>query len=141
MERLLQEFVETVPEVTHALLLSRDALALVSSGTATRDWVDKWAATLGGLASLAENVPGPLGGAAPLKLVLVEREDALILVSIAGSSGSGVFPNRPGASAGTVDTVLAVIASPSANAGTVGFEMGRLIDAFAPYMLTAVRTD
>ncbi|MFE7124970.1 roadblock/LC7 domain-containing protein [Streptomyces sp. NPDC057617] len=136
MARMLEEFAQTVPEVTHALLISRDGLTLVDSGI-HKDSSDKWSATLGTLASLAENIPGPRGGKEALKLALIEREDGLIFVSIAGTSAA--FPNRPGNTNGVVDTVLAVIAEPKANAGTVGYEMGHLVDRFAPYMVAAVR--
>jgi predicted regulator of Ras-like GTPase activity (Roadblock/LC7/MglB family) len=137
MAGLLKDFVENVPGVTHTLLISRDGLNLVDSEI-HKDWSDRWAATAGSLASLAENIPGPHGGRDGLKQALVEREDALIFVSIAGTSA--VFPNQPGNSAGVVDTVLAVIAQPDANAATVGFEMGLLVDRFAPYMVAPVRS-
>ncbi|MEU6904394.1 roadblock/LC7 domain-containing protein [Streptomyces coeruleorubidus] len=134
---LLKNFVDNVPRVTHALLISRDGLSLVDSEI-HKDWADKWAATLGSLASLSENIPGPGGGRAALRLALIERGDALIFVSIAGTSAA--FPNQPGNTAGMVDTVLAVIAEPAADAGTVGFEMGQLVDRFAPYMVAPVRS-
>ncbi|GAA3211474.1 hypothetical protein GCM10020256_10270 [Streptomyces thermocoprophilus] len=38
-----------------------------------------------------------------------------------------------------MDTILAVIATRDADVGTVGFEMGRLVQKFAPYMLIPVR--
>ncbi|MFI6374760.1 roadblock/LC7 domain-containing protein [Streptomyces sp. NPDC050546] len=137
MTGLLTDFVKNVPGVTHTLLISRDGLKLVDSDV-HRDWADTWAATLGSLASLCESIPGPTGGREALKLVLVEREDALIFASIAGSSVA--FPNQPGNRQGVVDTVLAVIALPDANVGTVGYEMGLLVDRFAPYMLALVRS-
>ncbi|WP_217561562.1 roadblock/LC7 domain-containing protein [Streptomyces sp. GbtcB6] len=134
---LLEEFVNAVPGVTHALLVSRDGLKLVDSGI-PKTPADKWAATFGTLASLCENIPGPHGGKGGLQMAVVEREDALIFVTIAGTSA--VFPNQPGNTAGVVDTVLAVIAEPSANPKTVGYEMGELVDRFAPYMVAAVRS-
>lgn len=137
MARMLEAFAEHVPGVTHALLVSRDALNLVDSGI-TKDWADTWAATLGSLASLCESIPGPHGGRECLKLALIERGDALIFVSIAGTSA--VFPNLPGNTHGVVDTVLGVIAEPDASAGTVGYEMGLLVERFAPYMVAAVRS-
>ncbi|SEF03981.1 Predicted regulator of Ras-like GTPase activity, Roadblock/LC7/MglB family [Streptomyces sp. 3213] len=86
MAGMLEEFVERVPGVTHALLISRDGLRMVDSGI-HKDWADKWAATLGALASLAENVPGPRGGAAAMKQAVVERDDGMLFVSIAGPDG------------------------------------------------------
>ncbi|MFJ3674011.1 roadblock/LC7 domain-containing protein [Streptomyces sp. NPDC090106] len=137
MAGLLVDFVEQVPGVTHALLISRDALRLVDSGF-SKTWADTWAATLGTLASLCENIPGPRGDKGPLQQVVIEREDALIFATIGGTSAA--FPHQPGNTAGVVDTVLAVIAEPTANAGTVGYEMGQLVDRFAPYMVAAIRT-
>ncbi|QKZ20362.1 roadblock/LC7 domain-containing protein [Streptomyces chartreusis] len=134
---LLGDFVANVRSVTHALLISRDGLSLVDSQI-HKDFADKWAATLGTLASLCESIPGPHGGSKGLKLAVVEREDAWIFAAIAGSSAA--FPDRPGSDRGLVDTVLAVIAEPEADAGTVGYEMGLLIDQFAPYMVEPVRS-
>ncbi|MFJ5645846.1 roadblock/LC7 domain-containing protein [Streptomyces sp. NPDC093223] len=134
---LLEEFVKDVPGVAHALLVSRDGLKLVNSAMPPTE-ADKWAATFGTLASLSENIPGPQGGRGGLQMAMIEREDALIFVTIAGTSA--VFPNQPGNTAGAVDTVLAVIAAPMSSANTVGYEMGELVDRFAPYMVAAVRS-
>ncbi|WP_432034062.1 roadblock/LC7 domain-containing protein [Streptomyces antibioticus] len=138
MAGMLEGFVRDVPRVTHALLVSRDGLKLVDSGM-SKDPADKWAATFATLASLCENIPGPHGDKGVLKLAMVEREDGLLFVSIAGTSV--LFPSQPCDEDGTVDTVLAVVAEPTADAGTVGFEMGQLVDQFAPYMVAAVRSD
>ncbi|MCW8379833.1 roadblock/LC7 domain-containing protein [Streptomyces justiciae] len=137
LSELLAEFVSMVPDVTHALLVSRDGMKLVDSGV-SRTWADRWAATLGTLASLCENIPGPDGGKGRLQLAWIERDDALIFVSIAGTSE--VFQNNPGNRDGRVDTVLAVIAKRGASVADVGYEMGQLVDRFAPYMVTAVRS-
>ncbi|MBC9724975.1 roadblock/LC7 domain-containing protein [Streptomyces sp. TRM68367] len=137
MGGLLKDFVQNVRGVTHALLISRDGLNLVDSEI-HKDFSDRWAATLGTLASLCESIPGPTGGSKGLKLAVVEREDALIFASIAGTSAA--FPNQPGNTLGVVDTVLAVIAEPDADAGAVGYEMGILVDRFASYMVEPVRS-
>ncbi|MGW3308293.1 roadblock/LC7 domain-containing protein [Streptomyces sp. NPDC001073] len=137
MAGMLTEFVEQVPGVTQALLISRDGLRLVDSGI-HKDWADKWAASLGTLASLTENIPGPLGNAGAMKQTIIERDDGMIFVTFAGTSAA--FPNQPGTKEGVVATVLAVITKPDASAGTVGYEMGALVDRFAPYMVTALRS-
>lgn len=134
---LLTGFVQNVRGVTHALLISRDGLKLVDSEI-HRDWADKWAASMGSLASLCESIPGPTGGSKGLKLAVIEREDALIFASIAGASAA--FPNQPGNKNGVVNTVLAVIAEPDADPGAVGYEMATLVDRFAPYMVEPVRS-
>jgi hypothetical protein len=39
-----------------------------------------------------------------------------------------------------VETILTVVATVDADVGAVGFEMGRLLERFAPYMDIPVRT-
>ncbi|MFF9001493.1 roadblock/LC7 domain-containing protein [Streptomyces achromogenes] len=133
---LLQEFTEDLPDVTHAVLLSREGLRLLDGGV-EKDWADQLAASISGVASLAANVTGPTGKKLPAKQVLVERDDCLFLVQNAG--GSKAFENQPGAVRGVVDTILVVVTVPDANVSTVGFEMSRLIGKFADYMEVPVR--
>ncbi|MFJ9719938.1 roadblock/LC7 domain-containing protein [Streptomyces sp. NPDC101213] len=133
---LLNRFTDTVPGVSHAVLLARDGLKLLHSDM-HQDWADKLAAAFSGLASLAQNIPGPLNGKLPPQLLIIEREDALFFLQSSGTSA--LFKNHPGNQRGTVDTLLGVIAQPDAAVGTVGYEMAHLIDQFAPYMATPVR--
>ncbi|MFD5469614.1 roadblock/LC7 domain-containing protein [Streptomyces sp. NPDC127105] len=138
MAWLLNQFTATVPGVTHALLLSRDGLKLLTSEI-HRDWADELAAALCGLASLAQNITGPIGKKAAPQQIIIEREDCLIFIQSAGTSDA--FKGHPGNTRGTVDTVLGVITRPDAKVGTVGYETGRLVAQFAPYMVTPVRQD
>jgi hypothetical protein len=89
------------------------------------------------VASLASNITGPSHQKRPAGQVVIERDDCLLFVQSAGRSA--VFDNHPGSERGAVDTILAVIATTGADAGLVGFEMGRLVQKFAPYMLIPVR--
>ncbi|MET8571919.1 roadblock/LC7 domain-containing protein [Streptomyces sp. NPDC004783] len=136
MAWLLRQFASDVPGVTHAVLLSRDGLRLLDSDV-DKDWADELSAALSGVASLAANITGPTHKKRPAGQVVIEREDCLFFVQSAGRSGA--FEGHPGNERGAVDTVLAVIATPDADAGTVGYEMGRLVQKFAPYMLIPVR--
>jgi predicted regulator of Ras-like GTPase activity (Roadblock/LC7/MglB family) len=133
---LLQEFTDDLPDVTHAVLLSREGLRLLDGGV-EKDWADELSAVISGVASLAANVTGPTGQNMPAKQVLIERDDCLLLVQNAG--GSKAFENQPGAVRGVVDTILVVVTVPDANVGTVGYEMSRLIGKFADYMEVPVR--
>ncbi|QHC18998.1 roadblock/LC7 domain-containing protein [Streptomyces sp. GF20] len=133
---LLQDLVDSVPAITHAVLLSRDGLRLLDSG-ADRDWTDRFSAGISGVASMAAGIPGPSNKPALAAQVVVEREDCLVFVQSAGSCS--VFDNRPGDNRGQVDTVLAVVAEPTADVHAVGFAMGRLVSRFAPYMVVPVR--
>src|SRR5690606_34464885 len=90
-----------------------------------------------GVASLGANITGPTRKKRPASQVIIERDDCLFFVQSAGRSAA--FDNHPGNVSGEVDTILAVIATTDADAGSVGFEMGRLVQKFAPHMLIPVR--
>ncbi|MBT2527812.1 roadblock/LC7 domain-containing protein [Streptomyces sp. ISL-99] len=136
MAWLLRQFAADVPGVTHAVLLSRDGLRLLDSDV-DKDWADELSAALSGVASLAANITGPGHQKRPARQVIIERDDCLFFVQSAGRSAA--FEDHPGNERGEVDTVLAVIATPDADAGTAGFEMARLVQKFAPYMQIPVR--
>ncbi|MFF5557083.1 roadblock/LC7 domain-containing protein [[Kitasatospora] papulosa] len=136
MAWLLRQFADDVPGVLHAVLLSRDGLRLLDSEV-DKDWADELSAALAGMASLASNATGPTHQKRPARQVIIERDDCLFFVQSAGRSAA--FKDHPGQERGEVDTVLAVIAAPDADAGPVGFEMGRLVKRFAPYMQIPVR--
>ncbi|MET7346696.1 roadblock/LC7 domain-containing protein [Streptomyces mirabilis] len=138
MAWLLRQFAAEVPGVTHAVLLSRDGLRLLDSDV-DKDWADELSAALSGVASLAANITGPSHKKRPARQVVIERDDCLFFVQSAGRSAA--FENHPGNERGVVDTVLAVIATTDADAGTVGYETGRLVQKFAPYMQIPVRVD
>ncbi|MGW1599792.1 roadblock/LC7 domain-containing protein [Streptomyces eurythermus] len=133
---LLQQFTEEQPDVTHAVLLSREGLRLLDGGV-EKDWADELAAAISGVASIAANVTGPTGEKQPAKQVLIERDDCLLLMQNAG--GSKAFENRPGPVRGVVDTILVVVTTPDANVSPVAFEMSRLIRRFADHMEVPVR--
>lgn len=135
-EWLLRQFASDTPGVTHAVLLSRDGLRLLDSEV-DRDWADELSAGLSGVASLAAKITGPSNRRSPAKQVVIERGDCLIFVQSAGRSAA--FDNRPSDARGQVETILAVIAGTDADAGLVGFEMGRLVGKFAESMLVPVR--
>lgn len=136
MAWLLRQFAADVPGVLHAVLLSRDGLRLLDSDV-DKDWADELSAALSGVASLASNATGPSHQKRPARQVIIERDDCLFFVQSAGRSAA--FEDHPGNDRGEVDTILAVIAAPNADAGPVGFEMGRLVKKFAPYMQIPVR--
>lgn len=138
MAWLLRQFVADVPGVTHAVLLSRDGLRLLDSEV-DKDWADELSAALSAMASIAASITGPSHRKAPARQVVIERDDCLVFLQSAGQSAA--FGGRPSNEGGLVDTVLAVIAATDADAGTAGFEMGRLVQKFAPFMQIPVRVD
>ncbi len=137
MAWMLQQFVSTVPDVTHAVLLSRDGLQLLDSGV-DKDWADELSAAVSGLASLAANMTGLSHRKTPPRQIIIEREDCLYFVQSAGRSRA--FEHYP-SQRGVVDTLLVVVTAPDADAGNCGFEMARLLEKFAPYMLVSARRD
>ncbi|MEU0027416.1 roadblock/LC7 domain-containing protein [Streptomyces sp. NPDC006335] len=136
MAARLAEFVAAVPGVTHALLLSRDALPLVTSGF-HRDYAAKWSAVFGSMTSMAENIPGRNGETGTLSQLIIERHDARFLLVNAGSSQH--FLGQAGTRDGVVETALVVVCEPNAKMGAVGYETGLLVNRFAEYMIEPVR--
>lgn len=138
MAWLLRQFATDVPGVTHAVLLSRDGLRLLDSDV-DKDWADELSAAFSGVASIAANITGPSYKKKPARQVVIERDDCMFFVQSSGRSA--VFDNHPGNERGVVDTILAVIATTDVDAGNAGYEMGRLVEKFAPYMQIPVRVD
>ncbi|WP_420036134.1 roadblock/LC7 domain-containing protein [Streptomyces sp. cg28] len=134
MHWLLRHFVAEVAGVTHAVLLSRDGLRLLDSEV-DKNWADELSAGLSGIDSIAKNLTGPSHKKRPAGQVIIEREDCLIFVLRAGSSTA--FDNHTGSK--VKDTILGVVATPDADVGAVGFEIGRLVQKFAPFMQVPVR--
>ncbi|MEV6403946.1 roadblock/LC7 domain-containing protein [Streptomyces bobili] len=134
MARLLDDFVEDTAGVTHALLVSRDGMKQAIPTHMDADWADNLAAAFSGLTGLAKGVTGPTDQQMPAGQILIEREDTLFLVTEAGT-GSAFH-----AAGTTVATILVVLARTDANIGTVAFAAGRLVQRFAPFMTTPVRT-
>ncbi|MDQ1031489.1 putative regulator of Ras-like GTPase activity (Roadblock/LC7/MglB family) [Streptomyces umbrinus] len=140
MEWLLDRFVTKVPGVTHALLASKDGLVLLSSNPMSKDWADTVAATVSGHASIARATPGARGELLPAQQVMIERADGVFLIMVAGEGHRSVFPSQAGVPGDAmVETLLGVLAEPSADIRVAGFEMNQLIKRFGEHMTTPVR--
>ncbi|WP_416971624.1 roadblock/LC7 domain-containing protein [Streptomyces sp. 4F14] len=134
---LLEQFTDSVPGVTHALLVSRDGIKLLDNGL-DRDWADKQAAAMSGIASLAANAQGPDGRPlGPPRQILLEYDDRCIFVQSTGRTS--LFPNAPGGRNGMHSTVLCVMADERADFAAVGYEMSELTQKFTPYLMVADR--
>ncbi|MDH6221491.1 roadblock/LC7 domain-containing protein [Streptomyces pseudovenezuelae] len=132
--RLLDEFVKDTAGVTHALLVTREGLKQASVSHMEDEWADKVAAAFSGVASLAHGTKGPTDKTMPASQVIIERPDTLFLMT---EAGTGSAFNDTGE---TVSTILVVLARPDANLGAVGYAAGHLVQRFAPFMTTPVRT-
>ena len=137
---LLDAFVDRVPGVTHALVASKDGLALLTSSNVTKNWADTVSAALCGYASLAASTPGPSGSQQPARQIALEFDDHLFVAMASGVRQHAAFSHRP-ETAGTVETVLGVHTETTADLGLVGYEMRMLIKRFPQRMKTPVRQE
>ena len=107
---LITNFVERVPAVAHAIVVSADGLPLAFSEGFPPDRADQLAAIASGLASLTQGAARVFQAGAVLQTV-VEMEGGLLLV-MAISNGSS----------------LAVLAAADCDMGLVAYEMTRLVE-------------
>ena len=107
---LITNFVEQVPAVAHAIVVSADGLPLAFSEGFPPDRADQLAAVASGLSSLTQGAARVFEGGAVLQTV-VEMEGGLLL-SMSISNGSS----------------LAVLASSDCDMGLVAYEMTLLVE-------------
>ena len=107
---LITNFVERVPAVAHAIVVSADGLPLAFSDGFPVDRADQLAAVASGLASLTQGAARVFEAGAVLQTV-VEMEGGLLLV-MAISNGSS----------------LAVLAAAQCDMGLVAYEMTLLVE-------------
>jgi predicted regulator of Ras-like GTPase activity (Roadblock/LC7/MglB family) len=110
LDWLLDDLVRRVAEVTKAVILSQDGMALGASQSLGRDDAEHLAALAAGLQSLARGAERHFGNGGAVRQSIIEMESGYLLVSAAGSG-----------------TCLAVIAAPDADLGLVAYEMAILV--------------
>jgi uncharacterized protein len=107
---LVDSFVQQVPGVAHAVVVSADGLLLVASSELPTDRADQLAAVTSGLVSLTLGAARCFEAGGVVQTI-VEMERGIVL-TMAISDGSS----------------LAVLASPSCDIGLVGYQMTLLVD-------------
>ena len=107
---LITNFVERVPSVAHAIVVSADGLPLAFSNGFPSDRVDQLAAVTSGLTSLTQGAARVFEAGSVIQTV-VEMEGGLLLV-MAISNGSS----------------LAVLAASDCDMGLVAYEMTLLVE-------------
>ncbi|WP_255306271.1 roadblock/LC7 domain-containing protein [Streptomyces sp. Wb2n-11] len=129
LDWLLQNLLVKVPGTRHALLLSSDGLKRAVASTKAEHGVDlddnsadRLAALASGLSSLGRGVGQHFADGGEVRQVVVELTTALLFVSSAGSGA-----------------VLAVLAGPNTDPGTLGYEMGMLVKSVRPFLSTPAR--
>ncbi|MGH3767579.1 MAG: roadblock/LC7 domain-containing protein [Pseudonocardiaceae bacterium] len=107
---LVDDFVNRVPGVAHALVVSAEGMPLTASAHLPRDRADQLAAVASGLVSLAQGAARCFDAGQVVQTVVELERGIMLLMSI--SDGSS----------------LAVLAAPTCDIGLVGYEMTLLVD-------------
>jgi predicted regulator of Ras-like GTPase activity (Roadblock/LC7/MglB family) len=120
---LVNNFVDRVPGVQEAVVVSSDGLPMAMSRGLDRASGDRFAAVASGLIGLAYGAAGRFGGGA-VNEVIVEMENAFIFVT-GISDGSS----------------LAVVASSECDIGLVGYEMALLVEKTGSVLTPELRAE
>ena len=120
---LVANFVERVPGVSEAVVVSSDGLPMALSGGLDRDAADRFAAVASGLIGLAYGAAGRFGGGR-VNEVIIEMEHAFLFVT--GVSDGSCF---------------AVVAEADCDVGLVGYEMAVLVEKTAPFLTPELRAE
>lgn len=120
---LLNSFVERVPGVSEAVVVSADGLPMAVSQGLDRDAADRFAAVASGLIGLAYGAAGRFGGGA-VSQIIIEMEHAFLFVT--------------GISDGSC---LAVVADASSDVGLVGYEMAVLVERCGGILTPELRAE
>jgi predicted regulator of Ras-like GTPase activity (Roadblock/LC7/MglB family) len=109
LDWLLDDLVRRAGQVSKAVILSQDGIALGASGSLQRDDAEHLAALAAGFQSLARGAGRHFGGGT-VRQTIIEMDSGFLLVADAGSG-----------------TCLAVIAAPGADLGVIAYEMAVLV--------------
>ena len=120
---LVTNFVDRVPGVTEAVVVSSDGLPMALSGGLDRDAADRFAAVTSGLIGLAYGAAGRFGGGR-VNEIIIEMEHAFLFVT--------------GISDGSC---LAVVADAGCDVGLVGYEMAVLVEKTGPFLTPELRAE
>lgn len=120
---LVEEFVERVHGVTHALILSTDGLPLAGSSSVGMDEAERLAAISSGVLSLAHNGAALFGKGACEQIIIRLDDGHLLFMGI--GSGAG----------------LAVLTSSAAQMRVVGYEMTQFVERVGHALSPEVRAD
>ena len=120
---LVSNFVDRVPGVSDAIVVSADGLLMAKSHGVDRDTADRFAAVASGVIGLAYGAAGRFGGGA-VNEVIVEMEHCFMFVT--------------GISDGSC---LAVIAQAHCDVGLVGYEMALLVERVGPVLTPELRNE
>jgi predicted regulator of Ras-like GTPase activity (Roadblock/LC7/MglB family) len=121
LDWLLDDLVARVANVTKAVILSRDGLAIGASGGLTRDDSEYLCAAAAALQSLARGTSEHFSGGA-VRQTVVEMESAFLFVMAAGEG-----------------SCIAVLAARGAEVGLVAYEMALLVTRVSEHLAVGPR--
>ncbi|EKX62655.1 roadblock/LC7 domain-containing protein [Streptomyces ipomoeae] len=113
---LLDDLTERVEPIRHALVLSNDGLVTAASTGLRREDAEHLAAVSSGLQSLAKG-SGRHFGAGDVRQTVIEFDDALLLVTAAGSG-----------------SCLCVLSAGDADIGHIAYEMTLLVNRVGEHL-------
>ncbi|HEY6421757.1 MAG TPA: roadblock/LC7 domain-containing protein [Pseudonocardiaceae bacterium] len=120
---LVDDFVNRVPGVAHAVVVSSDGMPLAASAHLPRDRADQLAAVASGLVSLTQGAARCFDAGQVVQTVVEMERGIVLLMSI--SDGS----------------CLGVLAAPSCDIGLVGYEMTLLVDRVGQQLTPQLRAE
>jgi predicted regulator of Ras-like GTPase activity (Roadblock/LC7/MglB family) len=123
LDWLLNNLVTRVAQIDKAVLLSRDGLAIGTSGALAREEAEHLAAVASGFQSLARGVGQQFGGGS-VRQTIVEMQSAFLFVTAAGEGNC-----------------LAVLTTAGADVGLVAYEMAVLIKRIGEHLSTRSRSE
>ncbi|MGH3251025.1 MAG: roadblock/LC7 domain-containing protein [Trebonia sp.] len=118
---LVTNFVERVPDVAHAVVVSSDGLPLAYSAGFPQDRADQLAAVTSGLASLTQGASRVFEGGFVVQTVVEMEAGTLVIMAI--SNGAS----------------LAVLASSTSDLGLIAYEMALLVERAGKMITPASR--
>jgi hypothetical protein len=118
---LITNFVERVPDVAHAVVVSSDGLPLAFSSGFPQERADQLAAVTSGLTSLTQGASRVFEGGAVVQTVVEMQRGVLVVMAI--SNGSS----------------LAVLAASTCDLGLVAYEMTLLVERAGRVLTPAPR--
>ena len=118
---LLDDLVRRVPQVSRAVMLTQDGLAIGASAGLSREDAEHLAALAAGFQSMARGAGEHFGGGR-VRQTIIEMESAFLFVSAAGQG-----------------TCLAVLSTGDADIGLVAYEMAVLVRRSNEHLGVAAR--
>jgi uncharacterized protein len=120
---VITNFVERVPDVAHAVVVSSDGLPLAFSAGFPQDRADQLAAVTSGLTSLTQGAARVFEGG-PVIQTVVEMQVGVLVVMVVSNGAS-----------------LAVLAAASCDLGLVAYEMSMLVERVGRMLTPALRVN